>query len=106
MYPPKLGEITLAARINETAGFTLSVADTGIGMSAEDIPIALSPFSQVVGGLNREYEGTGLGLSITKALVELHDGTLEIESAVGIGTTVTIHLPATRVCPVAAANVA
>ncbi|MGB8182636.1 MAG: ATP-binding protein, partial [Stellaceae bacterium] len=76
------------------AGFVaLSVADTGIGMRAEDIPVALSPFSQVDSSLSRRYEGTGMGLPLCKSIIELHGGRLEIASAPGQGTTVTVLLP-------------
>ncbi len=73
------------------------VIDTGIGIAPEDIPKALSRFGQIVGDLNRQYEGTGLGLPLTKALVELHGGSLDLQSEVGIGTTVTVRFPAERI---------
>ena len=60
-------------------------------------PIALSTFGQIDSALNRKYEGTGLGLPLTKALVELHGGRLDLQSELGEGTTVTIHLPAGRI---------
>jgi signal transduction histidine kinase len=56
----------------------------------------LAPFQQIDSKLGRKHEGTGLGLPLTKALVELHGGALEIESEVGVGTTVTLHFPNTR----------
>ena len=65
-------------------------------MAPEDIPTAFSKFRQVDSALNRKYEGTGLGLPLTKALTELHGGSLDIESALGVGTTVTVRLPAAR----------
>ncbi len=74
------GRIRIEVARAPDGGVTLAVADTGIGMRAEDIPIALAPFRQVDGALNRRYEGTGLGLPLTKMLVELHGGTLEIDS--------------------------
>ena len=61
-------------------------------MSAKDIDLALSPFGQVDSSLNREYAGTGLGLPLSKSLVELHGGTMTIDSAPGKGTTFTVHL--------------
>jgi signal transduction histidine kinase len=77
--------------------FAIAVIDHGIGMAPEEIPIALTPFRQVNAGLQRKYEGTGLGLPIAKQLVEMHGGTLTIDSARGAGTTVTVLLPAMRV---------
>ncbi len=59
--------------------------DTGIGMSAEQIPQALEPFRQVSSPFARNIEGTGLGLALVKSLVECHDGSLSIESEVGQG---------------------
>ena len=73
------------------------VADTGIGISPEDIPKALSRFGQVDAELNRKFEGTGLGLPLTKALVELQGGTLDLQSELGTGTTVTVRFPANRI---------
>ena len=77
-------------------GFVIEIADNGIGMAAESIPLALSPFRQIDNRLDRKYEGTGLGLPLTKGLVELHGGTLDITSQVDHGTTVMIRLPAAR----------
>lgn len=75
-------------------GVRLSVIDQGAGISAEDIPRALAPFTQLDGSLSRMHEGTGLGLPLAKHLVELHGGELTIESVVGAGTAVHIDLPA------------
>ncbi len=71
----------------------LSIADNGIGMSREVSKRVGDPFFQANDGLARQYEGTGLGLSIVKGLVELHGGTLRIDSTLGEGTTVTVLLP-------------
>jgi signal transduction histidine kinase len=73
------------------------IADTGIGIAAEDIPLVLEPFGQVDSQLSRKYSGTGLGLPLSVRLMQLHAGTLEIESEIGAGTTVTIAFPADRV---------
>jgi signal transduction histidine kinase len=69
-----------------------SVADGGIGMSPQDVQVALTPFGQVDNRLERKYEGTGLGLPLAKSFVELHGGSLDIESAVGHGTRITVRL--------------
>jgi len=68
------------------------VSDSGIGMSAQDIQVALTPFGQVDNRLERKYEGTGLGLPLAKSLVELHGGTLVIESEPGDGTRIVVRL--------------
>ncbi|WP_353857651.1 PAS domain S-box protein [Azospirillum formosense] len=78
-------------------GLELSVTDTGIGIAADDLPKAMTPFVQVDQSMARRYEGMGLGLSISKRLVEAHGGTLRIASAPGQGTTVTVALPPGRI---------
>lgn len=98
-FTPEGGRVTVTAG-TEDGGCTIRVADTGIGMSPEDIEKAVQPFAQVESHLTRRYEGTGLGLPIARKLVELHGGELRIESAPGRGTTVTVILPPSRrVCP-------
>jgi len=96
-FTPEGGAITVAASLSGASELLITVADTGIGMRPSDIPIALARFQQVDSRLARNYEGTGLGLPLAKALTEMHGGSLEIESAVGSGTTVTIRLPAASV---------
>ena len=69
------------------------VRDSGIGMTPEEVQDALQPFRQVDNSTTRNYEGTGLGLPLSKNLVELHGGSLQISSARGRGTEVTISFP-------------
>jgi signal transduction histidine kinase len=95
-FTPEGGTITVAGARDATGRVVLSVSDTGIGIAPEQLKRVLEPFIQADGGLARKYEGTGLGLPITRALTELHDGTLDIDSVVGQGTTVRITLPAAR----------
>lgn len=90
-FTPAGGHIRLSIR-RSGEGVDIVVADSGIGMSEKDIDLALSPFGQVDSSLNREYTGTGLGLPLSKSLVELHGGTMTIDSAPGKGTTFTVHL--------------
>ena len=89
------GTVSVRARLDK-GDCVITVADTGVGMRPQDIEVALKPFRQIDSALNRRYEGTGLGLPLTKAMVELHGGKLVLESEVGEGTTVTVHLPAAR----------
>ncbi len=96
-FTPEEGAVKISAAIDNFGHLCIAIADTGIGIAAEDIPMALAPFGQIESALSRSTQGTGLGLPLTKALVELHGGELQIESAVGKGTTVTIVLPADRV---------
>lgn len=74
-------------------GLIIHVADSGIGISAEDIQRLAQPFEQVDTEYGKKLEGTGLGLSLSKSLVELHGGTFNITSQVGQGTTMSFTLP-------------
>ena len=87
------GTVTLSVTCNDRS-HNLIVSDTGIGMTEEDIELALKPFSQAEGhAYTRRFEGTGLGLPLARQLVELHGGSLDIESEPGVGTTVTMSFP-------------
>jgi len=74
----------------------ISVRDTGIGMRAEDIKVALEPFRQIDDSMVRRHQGTGLGLPLAKTLSELHGGELKVSSEPGRGTTVIVILPRSR----------
>ena len=91
------GTVTLKGWGRIESGYVFQVIDTGIGIAPEDIPKALSQFGQVDNALNRQHEGTGLGLPLTKSLVELHGGSMDLQSDVGVGTTVTVRFPADRI---------
>lgn len=91
------GKVTLKAWCGAQGGFVFQVIDTGIGIALEDIPKALSPFQQIDNRLNRKYEGTGLGLPLSKSLAEMHGGSLDLQSQLGVGTTVTVRFPAERI---------
>ena len=96
-FTPEDGKIVVKAALNRKGEVVITVQDTGIGMSAQDIQTALTPFGQVDSKLTRRFEGTGLGLPLTKSFVELHAGTMTITSEPGRGTSVIITLPANRV---------
>lgn len=72
---------------------TLSVEDTGIGIPEEKVDIIFDRFRQVDKSFTRNYEGSGIGLSLVKSLVEMHDGTISVESKYEVGTKFTIKLP-------------
>jgi two-component system, cell cycle sensor histidine kinase DivJ len=91
-FTPQGGRVTLTAA-RDARRVTLTVADTGIGISADDLARIGRPFVQVLNDYTRQYEGTGLGLSLVKGLIELQDGSMTIDSAPGEGTLVTVTLP-------------
>jgi signal transduction histidine kinase len=93
-FTPAGGRVTICAHPEPDGGCRIAVEDNGIGMTPENIPIALAPFGQIDSSLARKYGGAGLGLPIAKRFAALLGGGLEIRSAAGAGTTVTITLPA------------
>lgn len=95
-FTPANGLIVVSAERNAAGDLVIAVADTGIGMAAEDIAEAMAPFGQIDSPLGRRYAGTGLGLPLARSLVELHGGTLEVSSRAGQGTTVRAIFPAAR----------
>ncbi len=99
-FTPQGGKIAIRTRLErgETGAsvVVLEVKDSGIGMNPRDIPKAMRKFGQIETGLNRRFEGTGLGLPLTKQLIELHGGTLTIDSHPGEGTTVSVRFPKDR----------
>ena len=86
------GSIVITTRV-EGERLAVSVEDTGVGISAADLPRIGSPFFQARSTYDRRHDGTGLGLSIVKGLVALHGGELEVKSELGTGTTICIFLP-------------
>ena len=97
-FTPEGGNVHISVDTKEMGGeiteFLVSIKDSGIGMSKDDIAHAFQRFGQVDSGLNRKYEGTGLGLPLTQRLVDLHHGSINIESELGKGTNVTLSFPA------------
>ena len=93
-FTPESGTVTL--RVGADGAFCVfTVADTGPGIAEEDIPRLMQPFMQAGDIMTRRDKGSGLGLAIAKALAELHGGRIELESALGAGTTVRVYLPLT-----------
>lgn len=93
------GTIKLDAEVNRAGSIVVKVKDNGIGMTAEELEVALTPFGQAGSTMTRSHEGTGLGLPLVKSLMELHGGMLELASEKGVGTTVTMLFPAARTLP-------
>jgi two-component system sensor histidine kinase BaeS len=92
-YTPSGGAVTLAAAAGPDGSATITVADTGAGITAEHLPHIFERFYRADASRSRETGGSGLGLAITKHLVEAHGGTIEARSTEGAGTTFTIRLP-------------
>jgi len=92
-FTPEGGGLSVIAQRKDKL-VEISVSDTGIGMTPEEVELALKPFMQVNSTYTRTQEGTGLGLPIARALIVKHGGTFEITSTPGIGTTVCFTLMA------------
>jgi signal transduction histidine kinase len=94
-FTPPAGRVSVDASIQDGA-LRLTISDTGIGMSAAEVAIALRPFAKIDNALRRKYEGTGLGLPLVAALVQQHGGALKIDSTPGAGTTIRVVFPPER----------
>jgi signal transduction histidine kinase len=92
-FTPSAGRIVLSAHRANEAFIEITVADTGIGMSEEELRLALEVFGQPDSTVARRQQGSGLGLPIAVRLAELHGGSLVVRSEAGVGTTVTVTLP-------------
>ncbi len=91
-FTPSGGQVTLRVwRERQTAVF--QVEDTGIGIPESQRDVLFETFKQLESPFQREYSGTGLGLAMTKRLVELHSGSIQVDSQVGQGSTFTVRLP-------------
>ncbi|HTZ36082.1 MAG TPA: ATP-binding protein [Stellaceae bacterium] len=93
-YTPPGGRVDLGFVARDDGGVAIEVADTGIGMSAEDLRVAFEPFGRAAAGAAQRAQGTGLGLSLARALVRQHGGELTLDSRVATGTTARVLLPA------------
>lgn len=96
-FTPEGGRVVVSAEIDpEDGGLTIAVSDTGIGIAESHMEKGDGAVRQADGALNRKFDGGGLGLPLARALAELHCGTLDLESEVGQGTTVTGKLSPER----------
>jgi len=95
-FTPKGGQVSVEATIDNDNAMVWEVADTGVGIAADDLERILNPFEKVRGNAAISHEGTGLGLYLTNALTEMHGGTLAIDSEPAKGTTVTVRFPPER----------
>jgi signal transduction histidine kinase len=91
-FTPEGGEICVEAG-SDDRGITFSIAGNGVGIDANDLPLIFERFRQIDGSSTRTYRGMGIGLALAKAFVELHGGTIQVDSQPGLGTTFRIRLP-------------
>jgi signal transduction histidine kinase len=91
-FTPEGGKVGVTAKPNGSA-VEIAVADSGVGIAAEDQEAIFEEFKQVGSDYTKKAEGTGLGLALTKRFIELHGGTIRVSSAPGQGSTFTITLP-------------
>ena len=95
-FTPSGGKISITALQDEKGFVVVKVIDTGIGIQKSEIPRLGERFYRVDRARSRELGGTGLGLSIVKHLMKAHNGSIDIESQVGKGTTVSLTFPQNR----------
>lgn len=95
-FTPKGGEISVEAKADDR-GISFSIADNGVGIDTKDLSLIFERFRQVDGSSTRAYRGMGIGLALAKAFVELHGGTIQVDSQPGRGTTFRVRLP--RIAP-------
>lgn len=95
-FTPAKGRVIIAHEVDAHGEFRLSITDTGVGLSEDEIARAMAPFTQLNTELSRDNSGAGLGLTLVNSLIELHGGRFEMFSQKGLGTTVTLVFPATR----------
>jgi signal transduction histidine kinase/ActR/RegA family two-component response regulator len=102
-FTPEGGRVSLTVSLQQhpatsevsegTSEVRFAITDTGIGISSENLQKLFQPFVQIDGALNRQNAGTGLGLALVKSIVEMHNGTVNVTSEVGVGSCFTIILP-------------
>ncbi|HEY1505046.1 MAG TPA: PAS-domain containing protein [Stellaceae bacterium] len=95
-FTPSSGQVTVRVTLPEEGGLKIAISDTGIGIAKHDLAKAMQPFGQIDSRMTRKYQGTGLGLPLTKSMIELHGGSLQLDSVAGRGTTAILWLPPSR----------
>jgi signal transduction histidine kinase len=95
-FTPENGQVTIKAFLGVDQGVCVKIEDTGVGIAAEDIPKVFQLFGQVEDVMTRTHDGAGIGLTVAKSLMELHEGSLAIDSEVGQGSIITLWFPPER----------
>ncbi len=95
--PEGAGHVLVKAGMTDKGEMMIQVSDKGIGIPEEDQELIFSPFMRAASALSRSHEGTGLGLSLVKVFIDMHEGHIELESTVDVGTTFTLYLPQSRI---------
>ena len=90
------GQVSFSAKADPGHGMVFTIKDNGIGIASKDISKVVKPFEQTIDSLSTPQEGIGLGLALCNSLVKLHNATMEIESELNVGTTVTVRFPPER----------
>ena len=98
-FTPEGGRVTVRGFLSGV-GVAFQVSDTGIGIAKEDLPRLGRPFEQIENQHSKSHQGSGLGLALSKSLIELHGGTLTIDSVLGEGTTVNVVMPISQDQPI------
>ncbi len=96
-FTQKGGAVTIDVAQEADRSIEINIVDTGTGIAPDEIDLVTQPFVQLANAYTREHAGAGLGLPLAKRTLELHGGDLRIDSRPGIGTTVTLTLPAERI---------
>jgi len=92
-FSPTNANVIVDWKIRSTGDLSISITDTGTGISQEEIEKVFAPFYQVDSSKNRQFEGIGIGLTKAKAYMNLHDGKIHVESTINEGTTVHLNFP-------------
>jgi PAS domain S-box-containing protein len=97
VFTPENGQITVSVNQGWQGSLVITISDNGPGISDSDLLRVLQPFSQAEDILTRRNDGLGLGLPLSKLMVELHGGSLKLESYIGRGTNIIIRIPRDRI---------
>jgi len=95
-FTPSGGAVTASLESGTDGALVVRISDTGIGIAESDLQRVLEPFTQVESAFSRKHGGAGLGLPLVCKIVELHGGSVAIESRLGAGTSVLVTIPAER----------